>query len=249
MKSTGLLCVGMQISAVIIKAITGIITLLEEQNGRIEISLNNFKGIERYDYTEISQAIQGEASNGEKQLELYIGGKVENFALQSGDETEMRVLLTAINDQMGADAEYFDYSYYQSLKDTDRISALKAKAQVEDAPRSCNFAYIPLKCFSGKDISHIVNLSRLKKLFIESGLGIEDISYLADMAQLEVLILGETKKIYDYSCLGKLKNLKVLGVCRYQTNIGGAKLKMKSNKFINEMPNLEWVDLVDCKIG
>ena len=105
-----------------------------------------------------------------------------------------------------------------------------------------------LKCFSGKDISHIVNLSRLKKLFIESGLGIEDISYLADMAQLEVLILGETKKIYDYSCLGKLKNLKVLGVCHYQTNIGGAKLKMKSNKFINEMPNLEWVDLVDCKI-
>ena len=68
------------------------------------------------------------------------------------------------------------------------------------------------------------------------------------MTQLEVLILGETKKIYDYSCLGKLKNLKVFGICHYQTNISGTKLKMKSNEFVNKMPNLEWVDLVDCKI-
>lgn len=85
-------------------------------------------------------------------------------------------------------------------------------------------------------------------MFIESGSGIEDISCLADMTQLEVLILGETKKIYDYSCLGKLKNLKVFGICHYQTNIRGTKLKMKSNEFVNKMPNLEWVDLVDCKI-
>lgn len=106
-----------------------------------------------------------------------------------------------------------------------------------------------IKCFRGKDISHIINLTKLKKLFIESGSGIEDISCLAEMTQLEVLILGETKKIYDYSCLGRLKNLKVFGVCQYQTNINGIKLKMKSNRFINEMPNLEWVDLVDCKIG
>ena len=42
--------------------------------------VNNFKGIERFDYPVINQAIQGEASNGEKQLELYIGGKVEEFA-------------------------------------------------------------------------------------------------------------------------------------------------------------------------
>lgn len=133
--------------------------------------LNNFKGIERYDYTEISQAIQGEASNGEKQLELYIGGKVENFALQSGDETEMRVLLTAINDQMGADAEYFDYSYYQSLKDTDRISALKAKAQVEDAPSgdALNFAgaaaknFIKSGDFSVKGVTKAVTKASCKK--------------------------------------------------------------------------------------
>ena len=67
--------------------------------------VNNFKGIERFDYPVINQAVQGEASNGEKQLELYIGGKVEDFALQSGDENEMKILVMAINDQMGPDAD------------------------------------------------------------------------------------------------------------------------------------------------
>lgn len=97
--------------------------------------LNNFKGIERYDYSIINQAIQGEASNGEKQLELYIGGKVEDFALQSGNENELKVLIMAINDQMGSDAEYYDFNYYQSIvteaKDTDRILELRSKAQDE----------------------------------------------------------------------------------------------------------------------
>ena len=97
--------------------------------------LNNFKGIERFNYSDINQAIQGEASNGEKQLELYMGDKVEDFALQSGDENEIKVLVMAINDQMGADAEYYDFNYYQSIvteaKDADRILELRAKAQNE----------------------------------------------------------------------------------------------------------------------
>lgn len=97
--------------------------------------LNNFKGIERYNYSDISQAIKGEASNGEKQLELYINGKVEDFALQSGDDNELKILIMAINDQMGEDAEYYDFNYYQSIeteaKDTDRILELRAKAQDE----------------------------------------------------------------------------------------------------------------------
>lgn len=101
--------------------------------------LNNFKGIERFDYTVINQAIQGEASNGQKQLELYIGGKVEDFALQSGDDNELKILVMAINDQMGPDAEYYDFNYYQEIvteaKDTDRILELRAKAQ-DEAPVS-----------------------------------------------------------------------------------------------------------------
>ena len=98
--------------------------------------MNNFKGIERYNYSDISQAIQGEASNGEKQLELFIGGKSEDFALQSGDDNEMKTLIMAINDQLGPDAEYYDYNYYQSIvieaKDTDRVMELRAKAQEEN---------------------------------------------------------------------------------------------------------------------
>lgn len=102
---------------------------------------NNFKGIERYNYSEISQAIKGKASNGEEQLEIYINGEVEEFALQSGDDNELKVLLMAINDQMGPDAEYYDFNYYQSIfteaKDTDRILELRAKAQ-DDMPASVN---------------------------------------------------------------------------------------------------------------
>lgn len=97
--------------------------------------LNNFKEIERYDYSIINQAIQGKASNGEKQLELYIGSKVEDFTLQSGNENELKVLVMAINDQMGPDAEYYDYNYYQGIitetKDADRILELRLKAQDE----------------------------------------------------------------------------------------------------------------------
>lgn len=97
--------------------------------------IGNFKGINRYDYSVIHQAIQGKASNGEKRLELYVGNKVENFALQSGNENELKVLIMAINDQMRPDAEYYDYSYYQGImtdtKDIDRIMELRAKAQDE----------------------------------------------------------------------------------------------------------------------
>ena len=98
--------------------------------------LNNFKGIERYSYDSIKQAIQGEATNGQKQLELYIGDKVEDFALQSGDENELKMLVMAINDQMGTDAEYFDYNYYKKIsmndKEINRLLELRAMAGKND---------------------------------------------------------------------------------------------------------------------
>ena len=111
-----------------------------------------------------------------------------------------------------------------------------------------NLESLRIKCFRGNDISSITKLTKLKKLFIESGTGITDISPLANMEQLEVLILGNTKKIFDYSCLGKLHDLKVFGVCWYRTYYGSEKLKMQSDTFLDSMPNLEYVDLFDCKI-
>ena len=111
-----------------------------------------------------------------------------------------------------------------------------------------NLETLRIKCFKGNDISNIAKLTKLKKLFIESGAGIKDITPLSNMEQLEVLILGDTKNVYDYSCLSKLKNLKVLGICLYQTNYAGSKLKMKSEEFVKNMPNLEWVDFIDCNI-
>lgn len=138
--------------------------------------LNNFKGIERFDYDSINQAIQGEASNGEEQLELYIGNNVEEFALQSGDENELKVLVMSINDQMGPDAEKYDFGYYQSIvteaKDTDRIIELRAKAQ-EDVPAATSsgieFAGIAAKNlmksgdFSAKGVSKAVSKAANKQ--------------------------------------------------------------------------------------
>lgn len=96
---------------------------------------SNFKGIERYYYSNIDQAILGKATNGEKQLELYIGGKIEDFALQSGDLTELKVLVMAVCDQMRAGGEDYDFDYYQSIlkqaKEDARIIALREKASHE----------------------------------------------------------------------------------------------------------------------
>lgn len=98
--------------------------------------LNNFKGIERFDYALMNQAILGKASNGEKQLELYMGDVLEDFALQSSDENELKILIMAINDQMGPDKEYYDINYCQNIlseaKENDRIAELRAKAEDDD---------------------------------------------------------------------------------------------------------------------
>lgn len=130
---------------------------------------NNFKGIERFDYSVINQAIQGEASNGEKQLELYIGDKVEDFALLSGDENKMKVLVMAINDQMGPDADRYDFNYYQSIlteaedidseaKDIDRILELRAKAQ-EETPASVDGSGLEIAGAAAKNLLKSGDLS------------------------------------------------------------------------------------------
>ena len=105
-----------------------------------------YKGIERYNYSDIKQVLIGEASNGEKQLEIYIGDKKEDFALQSGDDSELQIIYTAINDQMGPDAKYYDSSFYQDLvkhsKESDKLMELELKAAKEDNNNSSNKSFI-----------------------------------------------------------------------------------------------------------
>ncbi len=90
---------------------------------------NQLKDIERYDYYYISQAKIGD---GYKQLELYVNRKREVFEFQSADETEIRVLVTAINEQMVEGNENHDYNYYQNLRDAYRLATLKAKVKDKD---------------------------------------------------------------------------------------------------------------------
>ena len=77
---------------------------------------NNYKGIIQYKYKDIHQAIIGKATNGEKQLELYLtNGEVLDFAIQTQEDNVLKTLIMAINDQMSEDAEYYDYEYYSKI--------------------------------------------------------------------------------------------------------------------------------------
>lgn len=98
--------------------------------------LNNFKGIIRYPYSGIKQAIIGKAFNGENQLELYINGKIEDFAPQSGDDNVLKTLVMAINDQLSSDAESYDYNYYQTILD----GSAAAEKEIEHSMSASNNA-------------------------------------------------------------------------------------------------------------
>lgn len=95
--------------------------------------LNQFRGFERFDASHIHQVIVGKASNGGKQLELYMGERIETFTLQSADETELNVLAIAINDQSNPGAAVHDMNYYQNLlseaKASGRLPTLRKKAR------------------------------------------------------------------------------------------------------------------------
>lgn len=101
-----------------------------------------------------------------------------------------------------------------------------------------------LRC---KEIDGIVKLRNLKKLFLEKASSLTDIAPLAKLDGLEVLILGDTNKITDYSALSALKKLKVLGICGYSTNVNAA-IKVDDLGFISELPELEYVDFMDCRL-
>ena len=125
-------------------------------------TFGNFKGIERYDYKEIKQAIIGKASNGDKQLEIYIGEKKKCFSLQSNSLRELKVLELAINDQMSDEGYNYDAEFYQrmlkpSIKSVEYIE--NNNSPQESAPPKkdntmSNFAQSTVKkIISGKKIN------------------------------------------------------------------------------------------------
>jgi hypothetical protein len=85
----------------------------------IHVSLGlfgNVKGVVRYQLSNITQTIIGEAQNGGKQLEVYHNGKMEDFAFQSGNRT-LKVWSMAIADRFSENSEIYDYKYYQRFSD------------------------------------------------------------------------------------------------------------------------------------
>lgn len=110
-----------------------------------------------------------------------------------------------------------------------------------------NIESLRIKWFSGNDLSSISHLKRLKHLFIENAPSITNITPISTLIHLETLILGSSVKVYDYDCIANNKKLKVLGICSYQTKIN-ERIKMKSDEFIKELTQLEYLDLIDCDI-
>lgn len=78
--------------------------------------LGNYKGTTRYQFDQVDQIVVGEASNGEKQIEVYHSGGQEDFAFQSDpNDRVIKVWELAINDQMSGRGEHFDAAYYRDL--------------------------------------------------------------------------------------------------------------------------------------
>lgn len=99
--------------------------------------LGNYKGTTRYSFDSVSQIVVGEASNGEKQLEVYHPGGQDDFAFQSGNKRVLKVWELAINDQMSGRSGY-DAAYYRDLlelaeKEKDDDRAEKAEESGVDA--------------------------------------------------------------------------------------------------------------------
>lgn len=75
----------------------------------------NHKETVRYSFDSVNQIVIGEASNGEKQLEVYHPGGQEDFTFQSGNKRVLKVWELAINDQMSGRGKSFDSAYYRDL--------------------------------------------------------------------------------------------------------------------------------------
>lgn len=90
----------------------------------------NFKGITRYNYNEIDQVM-----NRKNSLDILKDGHTESFQLWSDKKLEIQVLKMAIDDQMGPDAELYDYNHYQNIieeaEEAQKLIELRAKAERE----------------------------------------------------------------------------------------------------------------------
>lgn len=84
---------------------------------------NNYKETKKFPLDDIvkvngkPQVIIGEASNGEKQLEVYTKTGMEDFAFQSGDKKTLKTWLMAIQDRFSDMNDSYDHNYYQQFID------------------------------------------------------------------------------------------------------------------------------------
>lgn len=86
---------------------------------------SNYKGTVRYPLLELKvvngkpQVIIGSASNGEKQLEVYLkDGSKEDFAFQSDSLRQLKVWEMAISDRFLPNSQDYDAGFYSNLSNS-----------------------------------------------------------------------------------------------------------------------------------
>lgn len=92
----------------------------------------NYKNTTRYSFDSVNQIVVGEASNGEKQLEVYHSGGQDDFAFQSGNKRVLKVWELAINDQMSGHGDSFNAAYYRDLLELAEIEKDEGRSEDTD---------------------------------------------------------------------------------------------------------------------
>jgi len=99
---------------------------------------------------------------------------------------------------------------------------------------------------TAQDISAISNLTKLKKLYLDSFSQLTDISPLQNAGQLEILSISNSFKIKNYEVIGKLTQLLALGLHGDKT--APKRLRLKSLRPFNKLGHLRHLDLTSTSI-
>ncbi|MGO4861792.1 SHOCT domain-containing protein [Atopobiaceae bacterium Sow4_H2] len=157
----------------------------------------NYKDTTRYSFDSVNQIVVGEASNGEKQLEVYHPGGQDDFAFQSGNKRVLKVWELAISDQMSGHGSNFDAAYYRDLLELAENEKDDKKADAGEADISF-LGDVAKSVLSSGDISvngviRGVKRTAKKQAFskaaagVMGGLGIEGNCSAGDSKRREIL--------------------------------------------------------------
>jgi Leucine-rich repeat (LRR) protein len=137
------------------------------------------------------------------------------------------------------------------LRGLDKVTAISLRHRVnqqffEAVCKMRNLKQLHFWTSTAQDISAISNLSKLKKLYLDSFSQLKDISPLQSAEQLEILSISNSFKIGNYEVIGKLTRLIALGLHGDQT--APKRLRLRSLKPFSNLKRLRHLDLTSTSV-